>query len=181
MKTASSLKSLIIATVATLMFTSTAFAETNISSEQFLRDTKENYSYSKFIEYSKAAGYSEQEILDIEKSFLEEDILGLNSSKYSLYNYVPNGCSDPRSWGAYKEIFRPACNSHDYCYSAQYNRGRSREACDNAFYSSMRALCNRLYTPSSNRNISCLNESNVYYWAVRTFGKKHYKGSGDPS
>lgn len=154
--------------------------EPQLSSPSHTSNFPDPYSYSKFIEAASYAGYTSQEVKNFEEFFTQNYILEENSLTPAS-NYVPNGCSDPRSWSSYKQTFLPACNTHDYCYSAQYNFRRSRAECDNNFYSSMRSICNFLYSPHSSKNISCLNESSVYYWAVRTFGRPHYKGSGDPS
>lgn len=178
MRTRQFLTAALTAVVFAITLTAPASATASYGQPSYIMNSSD---YAKFIEAAHTAGYTDQEIQQIEDYFQQPEAPLRRPTGNSAYNYVPNGCSDPRPWGAYKQVFLPACNTHDYCYSAQHNFRRSRLECDNTFYSSMRASCNYLYAPGSNRNVSCLNESNVYYWAVRTFGRKNYKGSGDPT
>ena len=72
------------------------------------------------------------------------------------------------------KVFKPACDSHDKCYSK--NSKKSRKACDKTFLNSMNNIC------AFRKDIkTCKNVAKVYYNAVRAFGKKNYKGKGSPA
>lgn len=88
---------------------------------------------------------------------------------------APNGCSTPKvakkltkKWD---KVFKSVCNTHDKCYSK--NSSKSRKACDNSFRASMKNVC------AFREDIkTCKKVADVYYYAVRSFGKKNYKGKG---
>lgn len=88
--------------------------------------------------------------------------------------YVPNGCTAP-SIGhlASRNVeFRGPCNRHDVCYDWSNN---SRLTCDNIFLNEMRGVCVNRYAAWSWGRIACVNDSNIYYTAVRTFGAPFYR------
>lgn len=127
-----------------------------------------------FAQEAKAQGYTDSEIKEI------TDLVKDSANQIYLYSsYRPNGCSDPLPGNSYKKIFKSACDSHDYCYSAEHNRGRSRQQCDDNFLGAMQRICDARYT-SANRMV-CRREATLWHLAVRKFGKSHFRGSGNPS
>lgn len=69
------------------------------------------------------------------------------------------------------KVFSSVCNSHDKCYSAASKK--SRKACDEIFRASMKNVC------AFRKDVKvCKSVADVYYYAVRAFGKKNYKGKG---
>lgn len=118
-------------------------------------------------------GYSESEIGEA-LGFVDNSNYGLG--RFQPLGPGPNGCSTPIKIGRSHEIFRVACNAHDYCYSSQYNRGRSRLVCDDEFLRDMRWICD-----FRGRQELCYREAKLYYKAVRYFGRGYYKGHGDAS
>lgn len=102
---------------------------------------------------------------------------GSNPNKVIPYA-PPNGCSySPDSWG--EANFRPACDTHDICYSSTSHL--SRQHCDQRLRYGLRAACDAAYPDGSQQETACLGAANTYYRAVRIFGRSHYEGTGDPA
>lgn len=127
-----------------------------------------------FTQEAKAQGYTDSEIKEITDSVKNSE-----NQIYLYSSYKPNGCSDPLPGNSFKTIFKQACDAHDYCYSAEHNRGRSRQQCDDKFLGAMQRICDGRYT-SAKRTV-CRREATLWHLAVRKFGKSHFKGSGNPS
>ncbi|MDN4648531.1 hypothetical protein [Curtobacterium sp. PsM8] len=87
-----------------------------------------------------------------------------------------NGCSySPERW--FKAYFHDVCNTHDRCY---FSTSRTpRLACDNAFFAGLIVQCAKAYPKkgSISQN-NCIGAAGIYFIAVRTGGKSHYKGKG---
>ncbi|MCT1368412.1 phospholipase A2 [uncultured Kocuria sp.] len=144
--------------------------------------------FKNFVQASKDAGATDAEI----EQTVETMTSGPNlepSEGVTTYagKAQPNGCSDPVPHldDAVKYQFDGPCNLHDICYSAEENNGRPRVDCDNEFKKNMEKVCNT-NNPGQNPNVpsglhACLTNARAYYFFVRTFGKDHFKGSGDPS
>ncbi|XP_071115126.1 uncharacterized protein [Haliotis cracherodii] len=77
-----------------------------------------------------------------------------------------NGCTTLFKWVPYQSTFRSSCNRHDVCYACGSKYFKSQEECDKAFKTNMKAECS---------NFSCKLWANLYYLAVRTFGRFYYK------
>lgn len=88
---------------------------------------------------------------------------------------APNGCSTPKvakkltqKWD---KVFKSVCDSHDRCYGPSSKT--DRKTCDIRFRNSMHNVC------AFREDVKeCKRVANVYYNAVRAFGKKNYKGKG---
>lgn len=78
--------------------------------------------------------------------------------------------AEPNCSGAYDQTsyynFKTACFKHDVCYSEGPVLGLSKQACDDRFYSHMKASCKGEWF--------CLGAANVYYKAVRQFPQSTY-------
>lgn len=82
----------------------------------------------------------------------------------------------PDSYGSAN--FKPACASHDSCYSSSSKS--SRLTCDKRFKSALNRACNSAYDdwydyPDKK---ACNGVAWTYYQAVRKAGKSHYNGQG---
>ncbi|MFB9775032.1 hypothetical protein [Brevibacterium otitidis] len=104
----------------------------------------------------------------------------------AILHSKPNGCSTPKLskvlTGKYDRIFKPACDTHDRCYSASSKT--SRKSCDSTFRHNMNRICHKKYgksTAPGTRSRDCIGTASIYYHFVRAFGKSHYKGKGDRS
>ena len=99
----------------------------------------------------------------------ESETAGIDSAKV-------NGCSTPkvtkRLTKKWDRVFRPACNKHDVCYSK--NSRTPRKTCDWRFREDMYKICKG----RSQDGNECRRAASTYYYAVRAFGKKYYKGKG---
>ncbi|CAH3046364.1 unnamed protein product [Porites evermanni] len=85
-----------------------------------------------------------------------------------------NGCSTPKGVPRpFVETFTPACNRHDVCYRCGYHYRWSRKQCDKAFKSDMKKAC-RNQSGWLKRH-KCRFTAGLFYMAVRTFGKSHYR------
>lgn len=86
----------------------------------------------------------------------------------------PNGCSfSPDRVGKFN--FRPACDTHDTCYSR--NSRTNRLDCDNRFLSNLRRVCDTTRASDFEKR-SCRSLAGGYYKAVRNFGHRFYQGRG---
>lgn len=92
------------------------------------------------------------------------------SAKYN-WKGIGDGCTV--SYGGYlidiaafKDLFTPACNSHDKCFTTI---GRTGWECNDAFYSEMRSACRSKYNPLLRPvEYSLCNDSALkYYTAVQ--------------
>ena len=81
----------------------------------------------------------------------------------------------PDSWG--RADFRPACSTHDRCYSP--GSTTSRLVCDQQLRADLRLACSSAYQGASLR--TCHGVASTYYGAVRWFGRSRYLGAGDPT
>jgi hypothetical protein len=91
--------------------------------------------------------------------------------------FVGDGCTDsPDSYG--KAKFSSSCNAHDECYSSTSHT--ARKVCDKRLHASLDAACRRGYGKYDPYRYSCYGVADVYYHAVRQFGKSHYSGHGNP-
>ncbi|AHH95254.1 hypothetical protein GCM10010174_57660 [Kutzneria viridogrisea] len=89
-----------------------------------------------------------------------------------------DGCTNaPDNYG--EANFRPACDAHDNCYSA--GSPFSRLTCDQVLLYDLTQACDNTYSAINPLRYSCEGVAGGYYNAVRTFGRSHYEGSGDPS
>lgn len=72
-----------------------------------------------------------------------------------------------------QDIFRPACDRHDYCYG---NSSQSQNACDQQFYRDLLAACDQLNREMAGQWIAstvyghCQRTAYLYYKAVSEFG-----------
>ena len=99
-----------------------------------------------------------------------------------------NGCGDDSGLGRFVPNqpvgvdFRPVCDDHDRCYGTL---GQSREHCDNAFRSGLRARCEKELLRSVGGILgtvvtggraltSCYGIAEIYYQAVRERGGTAY-------
>lgn len=94
--------------------------------------------------------------------------MGSAKSDYCTYS--------PDSYGSAN--FKPACASHDKCYSSSSKS--SRLTCDKRFKSALNRACNSAYDdwydyPDKK---ACNGVAWTYYQAVRKVGKSHYNGQG---
>lgn len=77
----------------------------------------------------------------------------------------------------YRAHLTPACEIHDRCYSR--NSSTSRYTCDRRFEQDLCYQCRRAYYGNNPRMLrKCTARANDYYWGVRWFGKRFYKGRG---
>ncbi|OUM63736.1 hypothetical protein PIROE2DRAFT_9675 [Piromyces sp. E2] len=77
------------------------------------------------------------------------------------------------------DLFKPACNAHDYCYHCN-----DKSYCDKNLLKQLQSLCDAKYSPSGffdfigeifTKNLSnCLSLANVYYLGVDTFGSSGF-------
>ncbi|WP_396135330.1 phospholipase A2 [Amycolatopsis sp. A133] len=74
--------------------------------------------------------------------------------------------------------FRPACDAHDNCYSS--GSRTPRLVCDDVLRGSLKVVCAGAFGPSNPLRAGCYSEAETFYVAVRTLGKPHYQGSGNP-
>lgn len=75
--------------------------------------------------------------------------------------------------------FRPACDTHDKCYSRSSTT--SRLNCDKQLVTDLRNACTSKFGKFDPRRYECVKMAGVYYIGVRNFGRSHYHGKGDPS
>ncbi len=89
-----------------------------------------------------------------------------------------NGCTGAPD--AYLDAnFRPACDTHDACYSKDSTTDRL--ACDNSFWSDLLDACEEAYPVWVDpRRVSCDEVTSAYYGAVRGAGWNFYEGQGNP-
>lgn len=104
-----------------------------------------------------------------------------------------NGCGDDSGLGRFVPNqpvgvdFRPVCDDHDRCYGTL---GQSRERCDNAFRSGLRAKCEKELLRSAGGLLDtvvtggqalnrCYDIAKIYYQAVRERGGTAYSKAQD--
>jgi hypothetical protein len=89
-----------------------------------------------------------------------------------------DGCSapvdDPAS-KAYKELFKGACDQHDFCYSTLAS---GKGTCDDDFRANMESICRGYYHGVLNalQLGNCLAAVGVWYEAVNLQGQSSYDG-----
>lgn len=129
--------------------------------------------------------FTEEEIQEIDKESTEFEVWELTQAiedpqryvarKNSFFRAATDGCSfSPDSWG--KANFKPACDSHDICYSSTSHIDRL--ACDRAFHANLTRICSLSYGRGTAGRSACHSIANVYYNAVRNFGAPFYAGKG---
>ncbi|EDO30640.1 predicted protein [Nematostella vectensis] len=94
----------------------------------------------------------------------------------------------------FQKQFTPSCNKHDICYGCGHHYNWTRDLCDDAFLSDMKNTCKeRRHHVRHRRFVSALLEvwyffqglskeerrcnlvAEMYYKAVRTFGKPNFE------
>jgi Prokaryotic phospholipase A2 len=94
---------------------------------------------------------------------------------YPGLNWSRDGCSAPSGLDlGYGEIFRPACNHHDFGYrnlKVLERTPENRETTDHAFYADMRAICGAL---PPLRQPECGAAALIYESGVRLGGSSHF-------
>jgi Group XII secretory phospholipase A2 precursor (PLA2G12) len=85
------------------------------------------------------------------------------------YYEGPNGCSNSpdSNWLNSGTGFKPACNTHDICYTTV---GNTKDMCDQNFKNDMDRIC-ATGTPVT----GCSASARLYYNAVVSFGGDAYK------
>lgn len=79
-----------------------------------------------------------------------------------------DGCTGPT--GGFKELFYPACITHDLCYHHEpASSGKTQEYCDQLFYELMQESCQK--TPQKKK---CLRWAKSLFNIVRKIGKAAY-------
>jgi hypothetical protein len=95
-----------------------------------------------------------------------------------------DGCTDSPDGNGLAD-FDAACAAHDACYSTGSTESRLR--CDDQFKDDLHAACGAAYPldieePNFRRlAAACHQTAGIYYGAVRSRGRSHYEGSGDPA
>lgn len=115
----------------------------------------------------------------------EEDVRATDQALTS------NGCSNPLFTeviqqmlrpvpASLKSLFRPACDTHDYCYaSGKAFYGLSRATCDQNFGDDLLRICSNsypFYDPLGIRQ-NCETTAIEFTGAVRGAGASHYEGT----
>ncbi|ADH92304.1 phospholipase A(2) [Arcanobacterium haemolyticum] len=132
-----------------------------------------------------ASEFTLEEIQEIDKVSSEYEVWELTQAiedpqqyiarKHSFFRAATNGCSfSPDRWG--NANFKPACDSHDICYSSSSHADRS--TCDRAFHASLTRICSLSYARGTAGRSACNGIANVYYNAVRKLGSSFYEGKG---
>jgi hypothetical protein len=70
--------------------------------------------------------------------------------------------------------FTSACNNHDICYTTC---GTTQAACDEAFYTDLRAICSSNYADGDLRRTRCEWLAYIYWQAVARFGASYFDGA----
>jgi hypothetical protein len=98
---------------------------------------------------------------------------------WSDLDWTSDGCSTPFGLETtYRPLFTPACELHDFAYSAlgrldpsEDNRLRS----DDAFYRNLHRICElQDPDPIGTRRLNCLAEAWIYFRAVRLWGGGYF-------
>ena len=107
------------------------------------------------------------------------------SPKVSTQN---NGCSNPGDndvANSYRNLFAPACASHDICYSSPWRKGgvsgnKGQRMCDDAFLTDMRNVCkNTDFSLGFLGEAECLLAAEGFYIGVDGWGTKSYNSGQD--
>ena len=94
---------------------------------------------------------------------------------YPGLDWSRDGCSAPPGLDlGYGEVFRPACNIHDFGYrnlKVLERTPENRETTDHAFYADMRAICAALVWI---KQPECGAAALIYESGVRLGGESHF-------
>jgi len=70
-----------------------------------------------------------------------------------------------------KELFTPACNSHDVCYDCL----KGKRYCDNKFLNDMKFFCSKKYSLADPTYGKCVHDAELFYTGVVLKGGSSYK------
>lgn len=106
----------------------------------------------------------------------EAEYAAQDHAPYAGLDWSRNGCSAPDGLGlGYRELFRPACNVHDFAYRnlKVYERtDANRKTSDEAFHTNMKAIC---AAKSWIKRPPCVTAAYAYYQAVRVGGGSSFE------
>ncbi|WP_293910053.1 phospholipase A2 [Deinococcus sp.] len=98
-----------------------------------------------------------------------------NDAPYPDLDWSRDGCSAPPGLDlGYGEVFRPACNIHDFGYRnlrVLERTPQNRETTDHAFYADMQAICAALIWI---KRPECSAAALIYESGVRLGGTSHF-------
>lgn len=80
--------------------------------------------------------------------------------------------------------FTPACNNHDICYgtcheSLNLSREAHKASCEQAFMSSLNAICDETYLLDPISHVRCRATAFIYYSLTNNFGDASYSAAQD--
>lgn len=95
------------------------------------------------------------------------------------FDWSNDGCSSPVPGDPYREVFKPACDQHDFGYRNFGSKGElaldpteaRKAAIDEHFKQEMKRICE-----DEGKADECVNAAEAYYQAVDKFGDSSFFG-----